>query len=87
VIKRTPSRPRRIDVEIGSLAVDDPGLARPVEIAAALEYELARLAIGDGLDATAQVPVPKLSATLDHVATAHGVGTAVAQAVARELSR
>ena len=81
------SGPRRIEVEIGWLVVDDPGLARPVEVAAALEGELRRLAIRGGLDATPQGPVPTVSATLGRVVTVDGVGTAVAQAVARELSR
>ena len=46
-------RPRRIEVEIGRLVVDDPAQARRGEVAVALERELGRLA-ADGHELSAQ---------------------------------
>jgi hypothetical protein len=78
-------KPRRIEVEIGSLAVDDPALAsRRAEITSGLERELARLAAAgppaEGLPRGAGEPTAQST-------SAAGVGEAIARSVARELPR
>ncbi len=75
--------PRRLEVVVGSIVVDDALPARPRELAAAIERELARVA-ADGLrprPAVKASAAPRAAAT-----TADGVGAAVALAVARVLA-
>ena len=78
-------RPRRIEVEIGRLVVDDPAPAHPGEIAAAIERELARVRATRA--ALGGSPEPALSAKLGADRSAGGVGTAIGRAVVEELAR
>ncbi|MFN2466999.1 MAG: hypothetical protein ABR521_02530 [Gaiellaceae bacterium] len=79
--------PRRIEVEIGALVLDDPAQARGGEIAVALERELARLAAnGEPLGRSSR-RARELSAALGHDLSAEAVGTAIARAVGQELVR
>jgi len=80
-------KPRRIEAEVGVLAVDDPALARPGEVAAALERELTRLPAPGGLHPTAGGPARNLSADLGHDVSARALGRAVAVALGEELGQ
>jgi hypothetical protein len=86
-LSRVRAKPSWIEVEIDSVAVDDPTLARPGQIAASMERELTRLAAFGGVRVKPRAPVSELSAPLGRESTTTAVGTAIARALAQELAR
>jgi hypothetical protein len=83
--------PRRIEVEVGTLVVEDPALARPGALGTALERELAhrltRPAARASIGPTEERSVPELATGLVHDRSAGGVGAAIANALGQELAR
>jgi hypothetical protein len=78
---------RRIEVDIGVVSVGDPRSARPREIAAALEDELARLPAGRALQCGGTRPVAELSADAGRDLSPRAIARAVADALGGEPGR
>ena len=76
----------RIEVEIGTLVVDDPALARHGELAAALEHELARTLTWPAVRASEGRSVREVATTVGHDGSARSLGAAIGHAVGRELA-
>lgn len=77
-------RPRRIEVEVGSLLLDDPAQVHLNEIMVAVERELARLVAAESLREDLRRPAGGRAAQNRSAAT---VGEAIARSVAEELPR
>lgn len=80
-------RPRRIRIEIASLVVHDSALARPVEIAAAVERELARTTIDADSTVAGSRRVTEVGVSLGATSSAQAVGRAIARGLGGELTR
>jgi hypothetical protein len=79
--------PRRIRIDISSLVVDDPALARPAEIAEAAERELARTTLDAGRVVAGGGRVTEVGVSLGAESSARAVGRAIAHGVGGELAK